>query len=212
MFWTSLLRACLLSVLRSFLHLTTFHHYTKRTTSAAPHPSPAPPMTTPCHAAYDQLAPASVYLSSPSIMLCLLPFYTSRDYFPTSACLDLLSCTWFTPTSCFLLPARVLWPSLPPFRRPPFQISRIHFASPGSCVDTLRPALVFLDCPATLASPPWIAPGELTLHAHLARLARPCCPLPPAPFESVTTTDIARFASRSMCKVGRRRHTPPLPA
>ena len=70
--------------------------------------------------------------------------------------------------------------------------------------------LLFLYCPPALTSPP---PPPARLTAATAS-PRPCCPRLPASFESITTTDIARFASRFHVQsaVERRQIPPPLPA
>ena len=141
-------------------------------------------MTTPATPPYDQLAPASLYLLSPGF-----------TFIPVASPVQPGSC-FLLPASCFLLPASY-WgfvALLPPFPRPTIPGPDISDSLRFARVDTLRPALVFLDCPATLASP--------SAHPAPPRpyLARPCCLLPPAPFESVTPTDVARFASRPCAK------------
>ena len=76
-------------------------------------------------------------------------------------------------------------------------------------VDMLRPALVYrLPSSIGFAAPP---PPRLTA---ATASPRPCCPRLPASFESITTKDIARFASRFHVQsaVERRQTLPPLPA
>ena len=116
--WTSRPRSCLLSVQHPFLHLMAFHYYMLRTTSAAPNP-------------YDH-ACATHHPLAPMILL-LPPFLIHHLLGSPSSPSHRLS---NQPGSCFLLPPSgfrlpllVLWPSPPPLRGPPLQISRIHFAA-----------------------------------------------------------------------------------